>query len=878
MENLSASKSNEKPDSSANMDTSPEIPAALSGHNPSHPADTRHDQESELHVSVEEVESVESNRVGSAERVIEHSPEQQAAEHTHVSAAEPSELEETDPLQTQRPWTGRDFETSLHFAERVTGCPRSSSSRYCPVHTKLLPPTTSGHIQTDETSSSIRGTAKPLFERDSVPSPSPVTHSTARAELPSTAGSHSRANGVDRRAIARVLLARVDRHRDPIFYGPVNRAVEDDRPWGLRSCKHGRMERVPLVDTHEVCDRCGRRPALGWLYQCAVDEPGFGDPNGTRDGEVQSPWMVAAIKAGKYTDAQKEQLLEQKLTVFRRAYEERVAYNLRLSGVPVFFQMHRAEEEQNTDSDDDGPHVQMIEDVQKSCSSDANSASSTTQAAGVQQGPGHGDHDNDEAGRVKHIEDIQYNARRRSDSTPQSTLPTQVGNSDTSAPPLRPIPPCKWRACHRCVPAHMERAWASINAVCRPEFPIPDAYNLSERVVVNAVFVSNLGQRPNPSPAPPPVPRYYGGESQSAQHAVTSYRGVARLSSYLTTAATGSTSQGSSSASRVTSPASRSTVDLPSYMSTSTGDASRSASQATSTYTSSSTKDPDNRTTSILPTYPVARNNNPSHSTHNLPPPPSTPNHALSSSTTGLPSYPVTATTSQVHGPSSHPVNREFYPPPANRLQRARARLQTILEPLGRSLTPSPVDYSAEASSAWRNVGMEMRTRLRAKRYGRFLWQRYRNVQPLPCPRGPRGPCPFPMAPGYLMAADPDEVREERELFRFGQIVERERCINSGLHFWEDVMPVVQEVGDWVEGVEGEEGATSGGETSEDEMSEEEVSEEEKAQEEANEDKGKGKGKLEHVDKGDDCYQGNSDSEDSVGSHESDFVDPILIP
>ncbi|PYH85875.1 hypothetical protein BO82DRAFT_350653 [Aspergillus uvarum CBS 121591] len=132
------------------------------------------------------------------------------------------------------------------------------------------------------------------------------------------------------------------------------------------------------------------------------------------------------------------------------------------------------------------------------------------------------------------------------------------------------------------------------------------------------------------------------------------------------------------------------------------------------------------------------------------------------------------------------------------------------------------------------------------------------------------------MAPGYLMAADPDEVREERELFRFGQMVERARCINSGLHVWEDAMPVVQEVGDWVEGAEGEEGDTSGGETSEEEMGvEEDVSEEEEAQEEGSKDKGKGK--LEQVHKGDECCEGTSDSEDSVGSDESDFVDPILI-
>ncbi|RAK82110.1 uncharacterized protein BO72DRAFT_139237 [Aspergillus fijiensis CBS 313.89] len=142
MKKLSASKSNTEPDSSSNMDTSAEIPATLSDHDPSHPADTPHDQESELRVSVE-VASVENNRVGSAERAIEHSPEQQeparATEHNHVPASEPSELE-TDPLQSQRPWTGLDFETSLHFAERVTSCPRTSSTRYHPAQANPLSP------------------------------------------------------------------------------------------------------------------------------------------------------------------------------------------------------------------------------------------------------------------------------------------------------------------------------------------------------------------------------------------------------------------------------------------------------------------------------------------------------------------------------------------------------------------------------------------------------------------------------------------------------------------------------------------------------------------------------------------------------------------
>ncbi|RAH66683.1 uncharacterized protein BO66DRAFT_474025 [Aspergillus aculeatinus CBS 121060] len=869
MKRLSASKSNTEPDSSSNMDTSAEIPATLSDHDPSHPADTPHDQESELHVSVE-VASVENNRVGSAERAIEHSPEQQepaeATEHNHVPASEPSELEETDPLQSQRPWTGRDFETSLHFAERVTSCPRSSSLRYYPAQANPLPSTTSAYVHTNSPSSSIRGITEPLFERDSVLSPGPANNSTARAKPPSTAGSHNQANGVNRTAIARVILARIDRDRDPIFYGPVNQAVEDDRPWGLRSCKHGKMDRVPLVDPNEVCDRCGRRPALGWLYQCSVDEPGFGDPNGTRDGEVLSSWMVDAIKAGKYTDAQKETLLEQKLTVFRRAYEERVAYNERDSRVTVFPSMHRAEE-QNTDSDDDdGPHVQLIEDVQQSRNSNATNASST-------------------AGQVKHGEDIPQNVRRSPDSTTQGVLP--VADSDTSAFPLQSIPHCKWRACHRCVPAHMERAWDSIDAVCRPEFPAPGAFNLGERVVVNAVFVSNLGQRPNPSPTPPPVPRYYGGESQPARNAVSSYRGVARLSSYLPNAATGSTSQSSSSASRVTSPASRSTVNLPSYMSTSTSDATSSGSQ--SSYASSPTGDFSNRSPSVLPTYPVARHNSASQSPHHLPHPPPPTSQALSSSTTGLPSYPVTAratataTPRQFHGPlSSHPANASYYPPPVNRLQRARARLQAILKPLGRSLTPSPRDYSAEASSVWINIGNHLRTTLRKRRYGEFLWRRRRQVEQPPCPRGPRGPCPFPMAPGYLMAADPEEVREEREVFRFGQMVGRERCINSGLHVWEDVMPVIEEVEPWEEESHSEDGDSSEEEEFEEE---EEVSEEVETEVEASEEvntegeasKDKGKGKLERVERGDECYEGMSDSEDSVGSDDSDLVDPILI-
>ncbi|OJJ97488.1 hypothetical protein ASPACDRAFT_123391 [Aspergillus aculeatus ATCC 16872] len=436
----------------------------------------------------------------------------------------------------------------------------------------------------------------------------------------------------------------------------------------------------------------------------------------------------------------------------------------------------------------------------------------------------------------------------------------------------------------------MERAWESINAVCRPEFPIPGAFNLGERVVVNAVFVSNLGQRPNPSPTPPPVPRYYGGESQPALHAVSSYRGVARLSSYLPNAATGSTSQSSSSASRVTSPASRSTVDLPSYMSTSTSDATSSGSQ--SSFASSSIGDSSDRSPSVLPTYPIARHNSASQSTHHLPLPSPPTSQALSSSTTGLPSYPVTATATatprQFHGPlNSHPTNASYDPPPANRLQRARTRLQAILEPLGRSLTPSPRDYSAEASSVWVNIGNHLRTALRKRRYGEFLWRRRRQVEQPPCPRGPRGPCPFPMAPGYLMAADPEEVREEREVFRFGQMVGRERCINSGLHVWEDVMPVIEEVEPWEEESQSEDGDSSWGDSREEEEfeEEEEVSEEVETEvgaieeviteEEASKDKGKGK--LERVEKGDECYEGTSDSEDSVGSDESDLVDPILI-
>ncbi|RDH34032.1 hypothetical protein BDQ94DRAFT_178052 [Aspergillus welwitschiae] len=229
------------------------------------------------------------------------------------------------------------------------------------------------------------------------------------------------------------LVARREDGRPRLF--PPFSGWNDDQPrtCGDPYCKHDVVVREYALDKHETCESCGLVPAFGWFYRCGVDITGFSYRMGPGQAPVLSPWISDAIKAGHYTGIQKNILMWQKTRVLQTVAAEHTEHLVAFPVTEVIYGI-------GDDDDDENPHVDFVEDVSH-------------------------------AGSDQFAED-------------RPLIQSSV------------YPPCSHRACHNCAPYLQERAWLSIDEVCRDTtVKAPSQWDLRDRSISDANIVRNLGLR-----------------------------------------------------------------------------------------------------------------------------------------------------------------------------------------------------------------------------------------------------------------------------------------------------------------------------------------------------------------------------------------------
>ena len=82
-------------------------------------------------------------------------------------------------------------------------------------------------------------------------------------------------------------------------------------------CRHGVVVFRRCRGPHDTCDVCGRIPAIGWIYRCAVDN--WDAEYDEIDVPFLSPWIHQAINDGHYTPDEIERLYLQKIEVLKQA-------------------------------------------------------------------------------------------------------------------------------------------------------------------------------------------------------------------------------------------------------------------------------------------------------------------------------------------------------------------------------------------------------------------------------------------------------------------------------------------------------------------------------------------------------------------------------
>ncbi|BCS09320.1 hypothetical protein RIB2604_02007990 [Aspergillus luchuensis] len=229
------------------------------------------------------------------------------------------------------------------------------------------------------------------------------------------------------------LVARREDGR-PRLFPPFSGWNEDEsRACGDPYCKHDVVVHEHALDKHETCESCGLVPALGWFYRCGVDITGFSHRMDPGQAPVLSPWISDAIKAGHYTEIQKRILMWQKIRVLQTVAAEHSEHLVAFPVTEVIYGI-------GDDDDDENPHVDLVEDV----------------------------------------------------SNPD---PDQFAE-DRPLLQSSVYPPCSHRACYSCAPHLQERAWGSINEVCRDTaVRAPSQWDLRDRIISDANIVRNLGLR-----------------------------------------------------------------------------------------------------------------------------------------------------------------------------------------------------------------------------------------------------------------------------------------------------------------------------------------------------------------------------------------------
>ncbi|TPR04134.1 hypothetical protein CAN33_003615 [Aspergillus niger] len=229
------------------------------------------------------------------------------------------------------------------------------------------------------------------------------------------------------------LVARREDGRPRLF--PPFSGWNDDEPrtCGDPYCKHDVVVREYALDKHETCESCGLVPPFGWFYRCGVDITGFSHRMGPGQTPVLSPWISDAITAGHYTGIQKNILMWQKTRVLQTVAAEHTEHLVAFPVTEVIYGI-------GDDDDDENPHVDFVEDV-------------------------------------SHADSDQFAEDR---PLIQSSV----------------YPPCSHRACHNCAPYLQERAWLSIDEVCRDTtVRAPSQWDLRDRSISDANVVRNLGLR-----------------------------------------------------------------------------------------------------------------------------------------------------------------------------------------------------------------------------------------------------------------------------------------------------------------------------------------------------------------------------------------------
>ncbi|KAF9892418.1 hypothetical protein FE257_001526 [Aspergillus nanangensis] len=216
------------------------------------------------------------------------------------------------------------------------------------------------------------------------------------------------------------------------------------------SCNHGIVERQYSLDDDDVCVHCQQRPFLGWYYMCAEDSKEYwAPPLNPEVGPFFTPQALTAIESGQYTDAQREQLMRQKLEVLMKAFVDR---NTPFTPQPLC--------ELDLAADDNNEvWVELVENVN------------------------------------------QANLGACSDDPPAAVSP-QPEDCTEYIPPIVPRP-CHFSACRSCERRMRinlaERVYLSINELCNDQsIRPPSAWDLRDRRISKVFIVRNLGGRNKP--------------------------------------------------------------------------------------------------------------------------------------------------------------------------------------------------------------------------------------------------------------------------------------------------------------------------------------------------------------------------------------------
>ncbi|KAK2753222.1 hypothetical protein FQN54_007913 [Arachnomyces sp. PD_36] len=210
-------------------------------------------------------------------------------------------------------------------------------------------------------------------------------------------------------------------------------------------CTHTSMTRVFDSSERQICDACKKPSRLGWVYICTEDHNGF-LPNHQateffteykpsfmkrlepyNDPPKLNTWVVKAIEEGRYSPEQVEILKAQKINLLQT-----------LASIEGY----------QSESEDDGPVTQLLEDLKETPPSDNNSI-------------------------------------------------TEPATPEKKGEPSIAMPACRYRCCPSCRTSTRERSWLSLNKICNEEYSAlaPPEWEFQNRRLSELSIVQNLGLR-----------------------------------------------------------------------------------------------------------------------------------------------------------------------------------------------------------------------------------------------------------------------------------------------------------------------------------------------------------------------------------------------